>query len=124
MKVFYIVTTVIFIIIMFVIIYVINISYTDTSSSPTSTSIYGVPPNCPDYWIDSTGDGVGCISTGPNITKECKGTLDFSGDSCEKLQKALACPGLIWDGITYGNNPKVSIESCNLNKQRKYKPML
>lgn len=118
MTVFYIVTTVIFIIIMFVLLYFMNISYTDTPTSTTTDSLYLVPYNCPDYWIDSTGDGSMCISTGPNITDTCKGTMDFSGKQpCDKLKKSLSCPSIIWDGITYGNNPKVSIKNCKLDQK-------
>jgi len=40
--------------------------------------------------------------------------MDFSGNPCEKLKKVLPCTGLIWDGITYGNNSKVSLKACDL----------
>lgn len=66
---------------------------------------------CPDYWVDYTGNGSKCVSNGYNVSKACNGTIDFSGNYCTKLSKIQKCgPGLgvLWDGVTYGTgNNKV-----------------
>ena len=75
------------------------------------------PPNigdCPDYWIDMSGNGSQCVNVKDLGT--CNGsveqgqhlTMDFSvapyigsNGSCEKYNWANNC-GIAWDGITYG----------------------
>jgi hypothetical protein len=115
---FYTIVTVLFIIIIVSLIIWISTSFKEQTSPKSNSksntiSTYTIS-NCPDYWIDDLGDGTKCISTGSNITDQCFGTMDFSGNSCEKLKKSLPCTGMIWDGITYGNNSKVSLTECNI----------
>ncbi len=70
-------------------------------------------PNCPDYWTDYNGDGTKCVSNGYNTTDKCAGTIDFSGTYCQKTTKAMVgCPGMIWDGITYGSGNNFKINKC------------
>ncbi len=64
--------------------------------------------DCPDYWVDLSGNGAECINT-HNLGK-CPNNknMDFtvapyngSNPSCAKYTWATAC-GLTWDGITSG----------------------
>jgi hypothetical protein len=69
--------------------------------------------NCPDYWSDPTNDGRSCTNTNGynrSTLSSCSG--DFSGSVCEKYKKVLQCPGVIWNGITYGNNNNV--KNCKI----------
>lgn len=71
--------------------------------------------DCPDYWIDASGNGSQCINVkdlgtcNSNPGPDGHSTMDFSvspytGSSglCGKYLWANAC-GVTWDGITYGN---------------------
>ena len=70
-------------------------------------------PNCPDYWIDYSGDGSKCGDIGFNTTSNCVGTMDFSGTYCQKRGKAIVgCSGIIWDGVTYGHGNNVQKYKC------------
>lgn len=115
---FYTIVTVLFIIIIVSLVIWISTSFKAQTSSKNSSTNINLPTsyisNCPDYWIDDLGDGSKCISTGSNITSTCVGTMDFSGNLCDKLKKVLPCTGMIWDGITYGNNSKVSLNACQI----------
>lgn len=75
--------------------------------------------NCPDYWLDLTGNGSSCFneqSLGKcNIpSPDDKNVMDFSASpyntvdgNCAKYTWAKNC-GVAWDGITYGvSNPCV-----------------
>ena len=62
--------------------------------------------NCPDYWVDSTGNGSNCVNSKGLGT--CKNPMDFTKapyigktGSCNKYQWATKC-GVTWDGITSG----------------------
>jgi hypothetical protein len=70
--------------------------------------------NCPDYWLDTTGNGSACKSSNVNISSSgglCKGIVDFSRfDDCQKYKISNSC-GIYWDGINYGNNKLSKI--CN-----------
>jgi hypothetical protein len=72
--------------------------------------------NCPDYFVDTNGDGSKCdnplelkgnstclIGTGKNLSLTAPNfTLD---STCEKYNWATQC-GVTWDGLTYGvSNP-------------------
>jgi len=72
--------------------------------------------NCPDYWIDTSGNGAAC-KPDPNITNttadpKCTGEIDFTlptwsgqgSGQCNKYRWAQTC-NLSWDGIT--NNADV-----------------
>jgi hypothetical protein len=69
--------------------------------------------DCPDYWIDLSGNGGQCVnvkdlgsckntSSGGHYTKDFT-TPAFTGSNelCSKYNWATNC-GLSWDGITYG----------------------
>ncbi len=61
--------------------------------------------NCPDYWMDTTGDGSACQSSTMNSNSKsgCNGTVNFSKfNTCQKYNIANDC-GIYWDGINYGN---------------------
>jgi len=64
--------------------------------------------NCPDYWIDSNGDGSNCVNTlnlgnsgTPNTMNFNYGQFSGSGGNCSKYQWSTNT-GVAWDGITYG----------------------
>jgi hypothetical protein len=85
-----------------------------------STAVW--PPvigDCPDYWIDTSGNGAGCVNIKNLGNGTCKPTgtdkyltMDFTQPSfvggaglCAKYNWANSC-GVTWDGITYGaTNP-------------------
>ena len=93
--------------IIFILVAIYSIAYAKNNSGPTYVS------NCPDYWDDTTYDGSACVSiNGYNkgTATTCSG--DFSGSLCEKYSKVLQCPGVMWDGITYGNSQ--NIKNCNV----------
>jgi hypothetical protein len=61
--------------------------------------------NCPDYWLDTTGNGSACKSSGVNMSPGalCSGTVNFSKyDPCQKYNISNTC-GIYWDGVNYGN---------------------
>ena len=74
------------------------------------------PPNvsnCPDYWLDPSGDGSSCQSTDVNTGSGdlCSGTVNFSTyNECEKYNISNEC-GIYWDGINYGN--ETIIKKCS-----------
>jgi hypothetical protein len=63
--------------------------------------------NCPDYWIDSSGNGAACMPDSKNLIGTCTGTMDFTKPQwsaqgtgqCSKYKWAKSC-NLSWDGIT------------------------
>lgn len=67
--------------------------------------------DCPDYWIDISGNGGQCVNVmdlGTCNTKGTHSTVDFTqapyigvGGTCAKYNWATGC-GLTWDGITSG----------------------
>jgi hypothetical protein len=80
--------------------------------------------DCPDYWIDGSGNGAMCQNT-LNLGT-CKTAPDFTGATytssstggCAKQQWANAC-GVTWDGITYGygeSNPCAPPSSSSKGK--------
>jgi len=71
--------------------------------------------NCPDYWIDLSGNGSKCSNVQNLGTCKATTTMDFSvapyigsTGSCQKYNWAKGC-NVSWDGITYGVNNGV----CN-----------
>lgn len=75
--------------------------------------------DCPDYWVDMSGNGSHCVNVKDLGNGKCKPsgsqkhlTMDFSSAAfkggnglCAKYTWAQNC-GVTWDGITYGvNNP-------------------
>jgi hypothetical protein len=66
--------------------------------------------DCPDYWIDMSGNGAHCVNTkGLGTCKTGKDEfMDFtqpeftgSNGNCAKAKWANQC-GVQWDGLTYG----------------------
>jgi hypothetical protein len=63
--------------------------------------------NCPDYWIDSSGNGARCVVDPRNQIGTCTGPMDFTSavwngegtGACSKYKWAKSC-NLSWDGIT------------------------
>lgn len=94
----------------FIIIFILVTIYSVAYSKKSGTTYVS---NCPDYWEDTKYDGSACVSVhGYNTStmNTCSG--DFSGSICEKYTKVLKCPGVMWDGITYGNSQNT--KNCNL----------
>jgi hypothetical protein len=102
------------IIILIVILVVIGLALSKASVEENWPPIVG---ECPDYWIDMSGNGEACFNTHSlgrcNIpSKDNKNTMDFSqspftGDNgtCAKYNWAKNCQ-VTWDGITTGiSNP-------------------
>jgi hypothetical protein len=64
--------------------------------------------NCPDYWIDTNGDGSNCVNT-LNLGKEgTPGVMNFNsstfaGSNCNKYRWSNNT-NIVWDGITYGSD--------------------
>lgn len=91
----------------FIIIFTTMSIYSVSRSKNKNAKTYVA--NCPDYWEDLKNDGSTCINTGYNNSSNiitCGS--DFSGSICEKYNKVLQCPGVAWDGITYGNNQNIA----------------
>ena len=79
--------------------------------------------DCPDYWVDLSGNGAACFNSKSlgrcNIPGTSgKNTMDFTTQAftsensmCAKYKLAKACD-VTWDGITYGiNNPCATTSS-------------
>ena len=92
----------------------IGISLSKSKSDEAWPPLIG---DCPDYWVDLSGNGAMCVNEKAlgkcNLPSEgSKNPMDFSkapftGDNglCSKYMWANNC-GLSWDGITYGvSNP-------------------
>ena len=101
-------------IILIVLLVVIGIILSKAGSNNQWVPIVG---ECPDYWVDMSGNGEACLNT-HNLgrcnltTNEQKNTMNFNvspfnaeNGTCSKYTWATRC-GVTWDGITYGvNNP-------------------
>jgi hypothetical protein len=72
--------------------------------------------DCPDYWIDTSGNGANCVNVKnlgtckpangqSNLTMNFNSSI-FTGSNatCAKYNWAKSC-GVSWDGITYGVAP-------------------
>ncbi len=60
--------------------------------------------DCPDYWVDLSGNGKGCYNSYSLGSIDCKNTkiIDFSDyTDCQKFEWATGC-NITWDGITSG----------------------
>jgi len=81
--------------------------------------------NCPDYWIDSSGNGKACNqdSNPNNQVGTCQGPMDFTAPqwngsgtgNCAKFKWAKSC-NLSWDGIT--NNANICGDSIESSDER------
>ena len=95
-------------ILLIIILVVIGITLSKASDSDSWPPIVG---ECPDYWIDMSGNGQQCVNT-HNLGTCNASTMNFdqapynsSDGTCAKYNWANAC-GITWDGITYGvKNP-------------------
>jgi hypothetical protein len=88
----------------FLIIMAVLLVYSIRASLKTKQYVTNLS-NCPDYWIDATGNGSECKGYMYNTSagEKCSGTVNFSGMSnCEKYYQMQSCR-LNWNGITYGN---------------------
>lgn len=63
-------------------------------------------PNCPDYWMDSSGNGANCTNPKNLGNANCAGPMDFTlpqwagqNGKCSKYKWAKQC-NLSWDGIS------------------------
>ena len=68
------------------------------------------PPNigdCPDYWMDMSGNGERCVNVkdlgtcNESVKNFSVAPYIGSNGNCEKYNWANEC-GIAWDGITYG----------------------
>ena len=102
------------IIVLIIILVVIGISLSKASYSESWPPVVG---ECPDYWVDLSGNGEACFNSHSlgvcNIpTTDNKSTMNFNQDpyngdngTCSKYTWATNCK-LTWDGITSGvKNP-------------------
>ena len=86
------------------ILILVAISLYKNNSSQVWPPVIG---DCPDYWIDMSGNGSKCVNVQKLGTCESK-TMNFSispytgsNGLCQKYNWASNC-GLTWDGITSG----------------------
>jgi hypothetical protein len=102
------------IIVLIIVLVVIGVTLSKASYAESWPPVIG---DCPDYWVDISGNGEGCLNTNSlgrcNIpTKNKNNTMDFnkspfigSGGNCAKYKWASSC-NITWDGITSGvQNP-------------------
>jgi hypothetical protein len=105
------------IIVLLVILVVIGIMLSKSKSEENWPPVVG---ECPDYWVDMSGNGEECFNTHSlgrcnipgNTNDHMKNTMNFNqlpftGDNgnCSKYRWATLCK-VTWDGITSGvKNP-------------------
>ena len=102
------------IIVLLIVLVMIGMALSKASYSETWPPIVG---DCPDYWVDMSGNGSACLNTHSlgrcNIpTDDNKTTMNFNqapftgnDGTCAKYKWAKACK-VTWDGITSGvQNP-------------------
>ena len=101
------------IVVLLVLLVVIGVTLSKASSGDNWPPVVG---DCPDYWIDMSGNGEECSNTQNlgtcNLLSGAKSTMNFNktpftGDNgtCSKYRWATACK-VTWDGITSGiKNP-------------------
>jgi len=102
-------------VILILLLIIIGISLRNSSESMAWPPIIG---DCPDYWVDLSGNGGACLNSHslgkcnlPGNDKE-KNTMNFdnapfnsANGLCAKYKWANSC-GVTWDGITSGvKNP-------------------
>lgn len=75
-----------------------------------------VTGDCPDYWVDTSGNGANCVNVKNLGTCKPAGGQDYltmnfnssvftgSDANCAKYNWAKSC-GVSWDGISYGVAP-------------------
>jgi hypothetical protein len=73
-----------------------SLSYSTTVNWPP------IVGDCPDYWVDLSGNGEGCYNSRSLGSTTCKKIIDFSDyTDCQKFEWATEC-NITWDGITSG----------------------
>jgi hypothetical protein len=103
----------------------IGLSLSKSNSSIDWPPVVG---NCPDYWVDLSGNGSKCfnsqgLGTCPSYMPKGnnENTMDFTqapftgnNSNCAKYRWANNCK-LSWDGITYGvQNPCITTTSTTI----------
>jgi len=106
---FQLMTIILLIILLIIILLIVGLSITNTRKIKTWPPIVG---ECPDYWLDASGDGSKCVTVQDLGT--CNGsiepgkhlTMNFAASPytgvnalCNKYKWANTC-GVTWDGIT------------------------
>ena len=102
------------IIVLIIILVLIGIALSKSSNSESWPPVVG---ECPDYWVDMSGNGEACFNSHSlgkcNIpTENDKATMNFNqapyntdNGNCSKYKWASNC-NITWDGITSGvKNP-------------------
>lgn len=102
------------VVILIILLVVIGITLSNASTDTYWPPIVG---DCPDYWVDMSGNGGACLNSHSlgrcNIPREGEEiTMNFnqspftgSNGTCAKYNWATACQ-VTWDGITSGvSNP-------------------
>ena len=103
------------IVVLIVLLVVIGVALSKASVEDTWPPVVG---DCPDYWVDMSGNGGACLNTknlgrchvSDSTTKAPPMNFNqkpFTGDNgtCSKFRWATAC-NVTWDGITSGvSNP-------------------
>jgi hypothetical protein len=106
-------------ILIFMAILILIITLVSIGITIKKQKLAGWPPiigDCPDYWVDISGNGQRCVNVKDLGT--CKSSTtkhlnmdftssEFTGDNslCAKYTWANNC-GVSWDGVTYGvSNP-------------------
>jgi hypothetical protein len=102
------------IIVLIIMLVIIGISLSKSSSTETWPPVVG---ECPDYWVDLSGNGEACYnshslgvcnipSEGENATMNFnQGPFNSENGNCSKYKWATGCK-VTWDGITSGvKNP-------------------
>ena len=126
-----------FVLISAIVVLIIVLIFIGFALRNSSVSVW--PPilaDCPDYWVDMSGNGSMCTNTKNLGNGTCKPTgnseyltMDFTQPSfmggngvCAKYQWATGC-GVEWDGITYGvPNPCTSTSSTLTGSASAYNP--
>ena len=101
-------------IVLIILLVVIGVALSKAASSESWPPVVG---DCPDYWVDLSGNGEACFNSHSlgrcNIPTEGeKGTMNFNqspftdeNGECSKYKWANSCQ-VTWDGITSGvKNP-------------------
>jgi hypothetical protein len=102
-----------FVILLILILVIVGFTVSNTKNK-TWPPIVG---DCPDYWLDTKGDGSNCVNMkdlgtcNGSVTSGNHLTMDFTQQQfstvCNKYKWANNC-GLTWDGIT-----NLSSDPCN-----------
>jgi hypothetical protein len=109
------------ILLLIIILIIVGLSLSNANKNKTWPPIVG---DCPDYWLNSTGDGSKCMNVKnlgtcvkPNNTTDKYYTMDFTQSpytgvnaTCNKYTWATKTCNVTWDGIT-----NLSSDPCTSN---------